>query len=152
MQKNVALNQLGAQVDLRSVAAGAEPGTPRFSLGTPTQTGWGGFTNSPDENSVAVEVVTLDSVVSRDEVVQVLKIDLEGADTWVLYGARQLLEEKRVQNIFFEENGVRMAALNIPPGTAQRFLESVDYRVCQISGGFVRSRRIPRHTGGLARW
>ena len=133
LQENVSLNGLRDRIEVRGIAAGAEAGTLQFSIGTPTQTGWGGFTNSADETSVEVDVVRLDDVVPKNESVSVLKIDVEGADTWVLYGARQLLEEKRVQNIFFEQNPVRMAALGIAESAAQEFLESVGYKVSRIS-------------------
>ena len=135
LQHNVSLNRLEEQIEVRGLAAGAEAGTLQFSVGTRDQTGWGGFTKSADETSVEVEVVRLDDVIGEDEIVNVLKIDVEGADTWVLYGAQRLLEQKQVRNIFFEENAVRMAALGIPQTAAREFLESVGYRVHQISGG-----------------
>ena len=132
LRSNVVLNGLGQRIDVRGVAAGEKPGLLPFSLGTEAQTGWGGFTQATEKSSVNVEVVTLDSAVPEHATVNVLKVDVEGADTWVLYGARQLLEEKRIKNIFFEHNSERMAALGIQDEAARDFLESVGYRVSRI--------------------
>ena len=146
LRSNVALNGLGPRIDVRGVAVGEKPGLLPFNVGNEAQTGWGGFTRATDGSSVKVEVVTLDSVVAERDTVNVLKVDVEGADTWVLYGARQLLEEKRIKNIFFEHNSERMTALGIRDGAARRFLESVGYRVKRIgrlTAGFVEYHATP---------
>lgn len=142
LRSNLAMNGLDKRIDVRGVAAGERPGLLPFSLGIEEQTGWGGFTQTTDRSSVNVEVVTLDSEVAERETVSVLKIDVEGADTWVLYGARQLLEEKRIKHIFFEHNSERMVALGIQERAARDFLESVGYRV----------RRIGKPTAGFAEY
>ena len=135
LQHNVSLNGLEEQIEVLALAAGAEAGTLQFAVGSRDQTGWGGFTNTADRTSVDVEVVRLDDVVGDHDTVSVLKIDVEGADTWVLYGAQRLLAQRRVRNIFFEQNTVRMEALGISQNAARDFLESVGYRVEEISGG-----------------
>ena len=61
--------------------------------------------------------------------IDVLKIDVEGADTWVLFGCEQLLREKRIRTIFFEQNIGRMEVLGITANEAVDFLQSLDY-VC----------------------
>ena len=146
LRRNVAMNALSERIDVRGVAAGANPGRLPFSLGTEAQTGWGGFTRTTDGSSVNVAVVTLDSMVPEHETVNVLKVDVEGADTWVLYGAHQLLEEKRIKNIFFEHNSERMAALGIKDRAARDFLESAGYRVRRLGrpiAGFVEYHATP---------
>ena len=64
-----------------------------------------------------------------------LKIDTEGADTWVLQGAYQLLKEKRIKHIFFEENKVRMSALGILSETAKDLLLSCGYQITPMGSG-----------------
>ena len=49
-------------------------------------------------------VVTLDEELKDVSFIDVLKIDTEGADTWVLEGAAFLLRQKRIRHVFFEEN------------------------------------------------
>jgi len=67
--------------------------------------------------------------------IDVLKIDTEGADTWVLQGAYQLLKEKRIKHIFFEENKVRMSALGILSETAKDLLLSCGYQITPMGSG-----------------
>jgi hypothetical protein len=62
-----------------------------------------------------------------DQTIDVLKIDVEGADTWVLQGCETLLEQKRVRHIFFEQNEARMKPLGIGRDEAVTFLRSVGY-------------------------
>ena len=81
-----------------------------------------------------VPVVRLDSVLKDDIFVDVLKIDIEGADTCALMGAEQLLRSKKVGRIFYEENRPRMAQLGIRSGEAKAFLQSRGYQVQQING------------------
>jgi hypothetical protein len=110
----------------------------KFNLGNENQqTGWGGLTIKDEADSVTVEVDTLDNYFGGSAIQQidVLKIDTEGADTWVLYGAKKLLGEKRINHVFFEHNESRMAALNIGENEAVFFLEGLDYIVEKYSAG-----------------
>jgi Methyltransferase FkbM domain len=63
----------------------------------------------------------------------VLKIDVEGADTWVLQGAQNLLKRRRVRRIYFEQNFVRMKALGIRENDAADSLQAVGYRSSILS-------------------
>jgi hypothetical protein len=111
------------------MALGKDAGMLPFTLGAEEQTGWGGFSNSATETTVRVPVVTLDSRVPQHERVEVLKIDVEGADTWVLYGAQKLLETKRIKHVYFEQNKERMKPLGIRDSEAADFLLKVGYTV-----------------------
>lgn len=133
LHRNVTLNGLDSQVEVREMAVGREAGELCFSLGTQEQTGWGGFSDSATETTVEVPVVTLDSSVSEHELVDVLKIDVEGADTWVLYGSKKLLETKRIRHVYFEQNKERMRLLGIRENEASEFLRKVGYTVKPLS-------------------
>ncbi|MFN0015274.1 MAG: FkbM family methyltransferase, partial [Saprospiraceae bacterium] len=63
----------------------------------------------------------------------VLKIDVEGADTLVLQGARQLLAAHQIDHVFFEVNRVRMERLQIPQHQAPELLAACGYRTEQIA-------------------
>jgi hypothetical protein len=84
-----------------------------------------------------VDVCTLDDYFYTTEnkfaKIDVLKIDTEGADTWVLYGAEKLLKNKMINHIFFEHNTERMNLLNIMPDEAGKFLQNLGYIVQQQS-------------------
>jgi len=129
LKNNVHKNNLDDRITVMPIALGQEPGTLMFNLATENQqTGWGGFTVN-SSNAVEVVVDTLDNYATRNNIhtIDVLKIDVEGADTWVLYGARKLLEKKRIDHIFFEQNIPRMNLLNIKEHEVKVFLKDVGY-------------------------
>lgn len=129
-QSNLEKNHLLPQVEMHNLAAGAQAGYLSFSLGPDEQTGWGGFGKSDIGGEVvSVEVIPLDQLIPADIAISVLKIDVEGADTWVIQGARRLLEQKRIRHVFFEENPQRMELLGIDRTEAFSLLESLGYAV-----------------------
>jgi FkbM family methyltransferase len=135
LRANIACNGFDSAIEVRPMAVGRESGMMEFEPGPENQTGWGGMVLSGDSGStVTVPVVRLDESVGADQFVDVLKIDIEGADTWALMGAEALLRNKRIGRIFYEENTTRMRALGIRPGEAKAFLESQGYRVRQLDG------------------
>ena len=75
----------------------------------------------------------LDNELSN-ELIEVLKIDVEGADTWVLEGCERLLRDKRIKRIFFEQNIGRMEQLGIQAGVAQTFLRDLGYSCEPLDG------------------
>ena len=136
LKKNISKNNLNEQVTLNEFAAGKEKGKLRFNLAREeNQSGWGGLTIDNDTESVEVDVETLDNYAANNKIdsIQVLKIDTEGADTWVLFGAKNLLKEKKIEHIFFEYNLPRMKLLNISPEEAPKFLTELDYTVKRTS-------------------
>ena len=137
LRNNITNNNLQSCVDIYDIALGKEVGNLPFSFMSEEQTGWGGLSLKDEINTINVPVVTLDQFWTETSysTIDVLKIDTEGADTWVLQGAYQLLKEKRIKHIFFEENKVRMSALGILSETAKDLLLSCGYQVKAISKG-----------------
>ena len=136
LNNNVNKNNLSEAITIIPHAVGKEKGKLKFDLANESkQTGWGGFSIKNNANSINVEVETLDNYADKNNIykIDVLKIDTEGADTWVLYGAKKLLQEKKIDHIFFEHNFVRMKLLNIMDSEAKNFLEKFDYTVEQHS-------------------
>lgn len=131
MRENVSINSLSEQITIVRKAAGKKSGNFYFDLGPSSQSTWGGF-SMKKATSKKVDVVTLDEYLSSIINIDVLKIDVEGADTWVLYGAQKLLTEKRISNIFYEQNKVRLQALGIGLDDAQNFLKEMGYTVKNI--------------------
>lgn len=127
--RNVERNGLRDRIAAESNALGRENGVMRFEFGPDEQTGWGGFSKDPVWKNTDVTVTTLDELLSEQTEIAVLKIDVEGADTWVLEGARELLKQRRIAHIMFEENLKKMTALGIERGTAQRILRENGYEL-----------------------
>lgn len=69
----------------------------------------------------------LDEIIDDSEI-DLLKIDVEGADTWVLMGAERLLRDKRIKQIWYEQNKPRLRQIGIQEDEHQLFLRSVGYR------------------------
>lgn len=136
LRNNVIKNGLSKAITIVPNALGKEKGILSFDLGDETnQTGWGGLSIKSDARTIEVDVDTLDGYATKNNItrIDVLKIDTEGADTWVLYGAENLLKEKRIDHIFFEHNDTRMALLNINNHEAKSFLEKLEYKVERLS-------------------
>jgi FkbM family methyltransferase len=70
--------------------------------------GMGQVNEDRSENSTVIKAVTLDGMVGAlgwsNVDIDILKVDVEGAEVEVFLGAKQLLASKRVQNIFMEGN------------------------------------------------
>lgn len=131
---NIEHNGLADRVTLVSKAVGHKTGTIHFNTGPMDQTGWGGISNERSTDTVEVPLVRLDEELP-DSIIDVLKIDVEGADTLVLYGCEQLLKKKKIRKIFFEQNSARMAGLGIDENDARDFLTSVDYACAPFGQG-----------------
>lgn len=128
LRGNVARNGVEQRIEIVPLAAGREAGQLFFDAGPDDQTGWGGFAESTAPGAIAIDVVRVDEIVPPDVAVKLLKIDIEGADTWALMGCERLLREKRVEHIWFEQNRPRMKNLGIREGEAQDYLSRLGYR------------------------
>jgi FkbM family methyltransferase len=134
LRRNVESNGFGGRVECREEAVGKETGTLDFDPGPEEQTGWGGFAAS-GTGGVTVRVQPLDAALAAVVgSVELLKIDTEGADTWVLEGAGGLLKAGRVRNILFEQYTGRMEKLGIRPGEAEKLLRSFGYGIRSLGG------------------
>jgi FkbM family methyltransferase len=126
---NLQRQRFRQQIQVFGIALSREPGIANFDLGPSEQTGWGGLALRPSDQTLRVEVKRLDEVLPAGLHVDVLKIDTEGADAWVMEGAERIIREKRVRHIFFEENRERMSKLGIPPDAARTMLTEFGYTV-----------------------
>lgn len=135
LRENAVRNHCADRVEIRATAVGREIGSARFDVGA--QSGWGGLAPATSDTELVVPMTTLDEAVPKDAVIDVLKIDVEGADTWVLQGAEKILRERRVRQIYYEQNHPRMQALGILENEAADFLRSVRYETSILGeGGF----------------
>ena len=132
LSNNTALNHLDDRVQVENKALGKSFGQMKFDLNDSSQTTWGGLTQNKD-SGFDITVHRLDDLLDGTKLIEVLKIDVEGADTWVLYGAERLLKEKRIKNIFFEENNDRQQQLGISMNEAAEFLRDMDYSLKNLN-------------------
>jgi hypothetical protein len=118
-------NGLGDRIKIVPKAAGRVNELLTFDIGPEAQTGWGGISLGAGESTIQVQAVRLDETL--DEPIRFLKIDVEGADPWVLEGCERLLRERRIDEIWFEENKERATLLGIDEHAGARYLERVGY-------------------------
>lgn len=126
LEANVHRNDLATRVRVVPKAAGDRKGLIAFDLGPEEQTGWGGIATPARAGALQVPMVRLDDEIAHRSV-DVLKVDVEGADLLVLKGCEGLLRARRVGCIFFEQNSERMHELGLSGSDAAAFLEAVGY-------------------------
>ena len=103
LRENMRLNGFD-QVTVHNVAVGAGPGTIRISQRRADDMNF----VSADGDGVAVELTTLDTLLGGLERIDLLKIDVEGFEKFVLDGAARVLSVSR--NVYielFDENSAR---------------------------------------------
>jgi FkbM family methyltransferase len=84
-------------------------------------------TVEPNTQMFEVVLTTLDKLADVYRAISFLKIDVEGHELQVLEGAGQLLREKRIKTIVFEEHGT-------PPTPVTRTLEGFGFSVFLLDG------------------
>lgn len=130
LNHNIVQNNLLDRVAEHAWAASNQDGMSSFDPGSCEETGWGGLAAGEAQHVISVPARRLDKEFAGAEV-EILKIDCEGADAWVLEGAAGLLAAGRIKNIIFEENVIRQQALGIPEGHAVSLLKEHGYS-CQL--------------------
>lgn len=132
LKNNIKQNELSSRVIIHELAVGKENGEIEFSIGSDVQTGWGGITLEKN-NSIKVPMKRIDEIINQE--IDVLKIDIEGAEAWALMGAENLLKSKKIKRIFFEQNESRMKALGIDPNEVFNLLKRYDYNLVPFIEG-----------------
>jgi FkbM family methyltransferase len=131
---NITKNNLKNKIVLETVAVSDHIGKIHFDQGPEDQTGWGGISIAKNgANLVEVDTITLDAYFKKsDAIIEVLKIDTEGADYLVIKGAIHLLTHNKIQHIFWEENIYRAKQLGLKGGEAEILFKELGYQVAQI--------------------
>lgn len=101
LEKNVKANGFESQVEVIASAVSNENGELFFENGPAEQTGWGHLSGTPTGQKV--KVVALDEYFSNHDIfIDLLKIDVEGADLKVILGASNLFRRQRISTVVFE--------------------------------------------------
>lgn len=127
---NVALNGFGDVVRVVHLALGDALGSAQYEPGPDWNSGAGRILpKAVPREGVTVQVTTLDDFLSETESAPptVMKIDVEGFESKVLRGARQLLEERPPRVIVFE--GDCSPEGELEDREVSRILENAGYRI-----------------------
>lgn len=130
LEENVRRNQLSEQITIVQAAAGKQEGKVEFDLGPEAETGWGGMVKDKTAETVRVDQIRLDNIIEGQ--VEFLKVDVEGADSWVIQGAEKLLRTKQIRHICFEHNEARAAKLGISKEAPVSYLKNLDYKLSML--------------------
>jgi FkbM family methyltransferase len=103
----------GGSISVHNVALWREPAELDFNVATVT--GWSSLVENPTfraASKIRVRAVTLDGFVDEQHIdrIRVLKLDLEGAETDALMGARGLLERGAIDYVLVESDIHRLTA------------------------------------------
>jgi FkbM family methyltransferase len=138
-RRHVALNGLDTIV-LNVAAVAAEDGVAPFFAIRTANTGASSLIRRRPADEITVPVVTLDTYVERARLdrVDVLKVDVEGAERLVFIGGRRTLLRPDAPAIFFEVDERLCAAAGTTPREVKQTLIEYGYGIFRWrSGGFV---------------
>ena len=102
LKNNIAINQIGNNVEAYNLALGNEKGYISFTSSLDTMNH---VATSSEKNTIQVPVDTLDEILGKEEEPVLLKIDVEGFETDVLNGASSTLKKDKLKAIIIELNG-----------------------------------------------
>jgi FkbM family methyltransferase len=131
LDNNAVKNSLQDRITLMPKAVGSHCGSITFDVGPVQQTGWGEISAAESETNITVPITRLDEEMPEAEIA-VLKIDVQGTDTQVLFGSENLLKQKRIRVIYYEQDGEKMEAFGVKAGEAEAFLQGLGYKCVPI--------------------
>lgn len=134
LQRNLALNNLSPNMVLSQVALSSSPGT--AMLAVPKKGGPALARLSSSESAIRVDVTTVDDYARRSGLsrVDLIKVDVEGAELRVLHGARETLERHK-PHLMLEVQVERLGQFGNTPDQLLAFLESIGYQAYRIRPG-----------------
>jgi FkbM family methyltransferase len=126
LEENIALN--GYQVRAVCAAAGAAPGTARFTAGLDS------VNRLAPDGHAETEVVTVDSLLG-DRVAAGMKVDVEGFELGVLRGCERALADHRIKLIQLEWNATSLRATGEGRETTAALLAMHGYSLYRAGRG-----------------
>lgn len=142
LQRSIELNELSLRVWVNPSAVSADEGERNFYLHAQGESAFDGLHDTGRANTVRtiqVPVTTIDVYVIKAGLARLdlMKIDTEGAEIFVLQGARQTLRTFRPV-IIFEANRLNLESYKIDPEELEQLLHAAGYHIVTISGESVK--------------
>jgi FkbM family methyltransferase len=137
LEKHVRLNGLEGKVELHRAAVSDNTGEGRF-LANGSQARLV-LSHDWEKNTEIVPTVTLDGALAGERI-DILKIDVEGYEEWVLRGAQNLLRDRasRPRAVFMEVHPYAWNSKDGGSAALLGLLNDAGYRVQTLEGAFVR--------------
>ena len=132
LRHNIKKNNFSEQICVKPLCLGNKIGKMHFDNIDESQTTWGGL-SFKQNNGHEINVTTLDDIWDFNRSIDLLKIDVEGAELLVLKGANNLLSLGNIKNIFFEQNLEREQALNIDANASFDYLKHHGFKINSLN-------------------
>ncbi|MEO9070116.1 MAG: FkbM family methyltransferase [Ginsengibacter sp.] len=134
LQKNIVINKLKNMKAL-PLALSNEAGEVDFYESDRVH-GWSGIVKIDSFLHYKVPATTLDSFTKENNIeeIAVLKVDVQGWEYFVLKGAEELINQKKIKNIIFEFEWWAEKNAGLDMGAAQNFLLSKGYALQTLDG------------------
>ncbi|GGO93609.1 hypothetical protein GCM10011584_32710 [Nocardioides phosphati] len=133
LRRNVTFNGY-PQVDVREAAVAAEPGTATFFRSSVSTGDHRLFAHGPDDESFPVRIVTLDDELAGERRVDLLKMDIQGAEPLALAGAAKVLAENPPRRILMEFWPHGIVGMGNDPRELVALLRHAGYTIDRIDG------------------
>jgi FkbM family methyltransferase len=134
LERNIGLNGLGERVTCEKRAAAAETGRASLFVNPAHHGDHRVFAGEGLRPGETVEVVRLDDYFAPGSVIDLVKIDVQGAELYVLLGMRRLLAENPQCTLLLEINAGANMAPGASPEEVLRVLESAGFAVVSVQG------------------
>lgn len=137
LRKNVQLNSLG-NVTVANLALSDAPGELGLHVPSLVDIGKSQLVDpGTDETAVRVRVTTLDEYCLENgiERIDIMKVDVEGAELGVFRGSRRVMREFPPKAIFYESVDVLCKAFGHTPREMHDFMKEAGYAIHVISDG-----------------
>lgn len=131
LKNNVSKNNLEQRVIILPYAAYNKKEVLKFVLSPEDQLGWGKIDadSTGDECTIDVDARRIEEILPQDiEQIDLMKLDIEGAELVALQGCSSYLSKKLIREIRFEQNKVAASGVNIDDRELIKYLESMGYR------------------------
>lgn len=130
LKENLSQLETSIKYSLFEEALSSEVGTVSFNEGNEEQIGWG---HVHEGGSHIVQCNTLDNALySKNQIIDLLKVDIEGYEYHLLKGAEQLIRSGRIKNILMEINEDMLHANGTSKSQVYDFLKEHRYTISEI--------------------
>ena len=153
LRRTVVENGLDGRIELHAVALSRNAGKESYAVHGRRHSSGDGFRDTGragTSRQIQVPTTTLDQwwTGAGRPVVHAIKIDTEGAELWVLEGARGLLAEHRPP-IVLEVNAENLTGYEHGPDAIEAFLRGYGYSLRTLAGTEVLPGDLPRYSALL---
>jgi FkbM family methyltransferase len=136
LRRNIEINAL-ANVTVANLALSDAPGELGLHVPSLVDIGKSQLVDPQADGAVRVPVTTLDAYCEENAIdrIDVMKVDVEGAELGVFRGAKRVMRDFPPKAVFYESVDVLCEAFDHTPAEMHAFLEDCGYKIHTIRNG-----------------